>query len=73
MAERTYTTIEEDALDLIAFREYGMSSETTEVLFDVNYRIADNPILMPAGIVVALPPQNPKALRQVIRLWDLVI
>jgi len=57
-------------LDLLAFREYGISSKTTEVLFDVNYRIADNPILMPAGVMVTLPPQNPRALRELIRLWD---
>jgi len=70
MANRVYTTIDGDMLDLIAFLEYGISSKTTEVLYDVNYRIADNPIIMPAGIDVELPPQSPLPLRKVIRLWD---
>ena len=70
MADRIYRTIDGDQLDLIGYREYGISSKVTEVLFDVNYRIADNPIEMPAGILVSLPPQSPLKLRQVIRLWD---
>ena len=68
--ERTYRTIDGDMLDLIAYREYKMSSKTTEVLFDVNYRIADYPIQMPPGLIVELPPQSPPPLRDVIRLWD---
>lgn len=67
---RTYRTLDGDMLDYVAHREYGISSKVTEVLFDQNYRIADNPIQMPAGIVVELPPQEPPALRDVIRLWD---
>ena len=70
MAIRTYRTIDGDALDLIAFREYGISSKVTEVLFDVNYRIADLPIEMPAGVLVLLPAQEPPVQRDVIRLWD---
>jgi phage tail protein X len=70
MAERTYTTIDGDMMDLIAFREYGVSSKTTEVLLDENYRIADLPIEMPAGVEVELPPQTPPRIRDIIRLWD---
>jgi phage tail protein X len=70
MADRVYTTIDGDELDLIAFREYGISSKVTEVLYDHNYRIADHPIQMPAGVEVLLPPQTPLKLREVIRLWD---
>jgi len=70
MVERVYRTIDGDEMDLIAHREYGVSSGVTEVLFDVNYRIADAPIQMPAGLLVELPPQQPKSLRQIIRLWD---
>ncbi len=67
---RVYRTVQADQLDLIAFREYGISSRVTEVLFDFNYRIADNPIEMDAGIEVLLPPQTPVPLRTLIRLWD---
>jgi phage tail protein X len=70
MANKVYRTIDGDMMDLIAFREYGISSQVTEVLYDVNYRIADNPIVMPAGIDVELPPQTPPSERSVIRLWD---
>ena len=70
MADRIYRTIDGDAIDLICFREYGISSKTTEVVLDHNYRIADNPIQMPAGVDVALPPQEPPSLRSIIRLWD---
>jgi len=71
MAEtRRYQTIDGDMLDLVAYREYGISSGVTEVLMDYNYRIADYPIVMSAGVEVELPPQSPKKLRQIIRLWD---
>ena len=70
MANRVYTTIDGDMLDLIAHLEYGISSKVTEVLYDVNYRVGDYPIVMPAGVDVELPPQTPPRLRNVIRLWD---
>jgi phage tail protein X len=70
MANRTYTTIDGDMLDLIAYREYGVSSKVTEVLYDKNYRIANLPIELPGGVVVELPPQTPPRVRDVIRLWD---
>ena len=70
MAERTYRTIDGDMLDLIAYKEYGISQRVTEVLYDVNYRIADNPIEFPAGVTVTLPRQTPPQLRNIIRLWD---
>ena len=70
MADRIYRTIDGDMLDLIAHREYGISSKVTEVLYDHNYRIADLPMEMSAGVDVALPPQTPPSLRQIIRLWD---
>lgn len=67
---RVYTTIDADMLDLIAFKEYGISSKVTEVLLDQNYRIADYNIEMPAGVEVLLPPQTPPRERDVIKLWD---
>jgi phage tail protein X len=71
MVDRVYTTIEGDMLDLIAFREYGVSSKATEQLYDHNYRIADNPAEMPAGVDVELPRMtNLTPLRRIIRLWD---
>lgn len=70
MADRTYKTIDGDMLDLIAFREYGTSSKTVEELYDKNYRIADHPLVMPAGVNVVLPPQSPPPLSKLIRLWD---
>jgi phage tail protein X len=70
MAKKFYTTIDGDELDLIAFREYGVSSDVTEVLYDINYRIADNPIRMPFGVEVELPKQTPPALAKYIKLWS---
>jgi phage tail protein X len=68
--ERVYKTIDGDMIDLIAHREYGISSKVTEVLLDHNYRIADYPMEMPAGVDVELPPQNPVKLRDLIKMWD---
>ena len=71
MADRVYRTIDEDEMDLIAYKEYGVSSGVTELLLDYNYRIADNPTKMPPGIDVYLPPLDPQPrLRQIIHLWD---
>lgn len=70
MADTFYRTIDGDMMDLLAFKQYGLSSLTTEVLLDVNYRIADNPIRMPSGIVVDLPPQRPPPEASIIKLWN---
>lgn len=70
MTERQYRTLDGDSLDLVAHLEYGISSQMTEGLYDHNYRIADRPILMQAGVIVKLPPQEPPGENEVIRLWD---
>ena len=54
----------------IAWKEYGVSSPTAEVLYDVNYRIAEHPIQMGPGVDVLLPEQDPPPLREIRRLWD---
>ena len=69
--DRGYRTTDGDMMDLIAFLEYGISSGATEMLYDYNYRIADNPAPMAAGVDVLLPPYDPpQALNQIIRIWD---
>jgi phage tail protein X len=70
MADTLYRTIEGDAWDLICYRQYGISSQVTEFFLDYNYRIADYPIVVPSGVVVALPPQTPPSERSVVHLWD---
>jgi len=68
--DREYQTIDGDMLDLIAYLEYGISSQATEMLYDYNYRIADKPAQMSAGVKVLLPPYQPPRLRDLIRIWD---
>ena len=69
--DRAYLTIDGDALDLIAYREYGVSSNATEMLMDYNYRVADKAHPMDAGTIVLLPEYAPpRPLSSIIRLWD---
>ena len=68
--DRSYVTKDGDALDLIAFLEYGTSKGATEMLMRYNYRIADKAHPMTAGTTVLLPEYTPPKEDALIRLWD---
>lgn len=68
----TYTTIDGDTLDLIAFNFYGNHGGTTELLLDANPGLAARGTVYDAGILIRLPEravENP-TVRSQIRLWD---
>lgn len=67
----TYTTIDGDVLDLIAFNFYGDHEGTTEFLLEANPGLAGKGHIYPAGIIIKLPFREPvqKVINQ-ISLWD---
>lgn len=71
---QTYTTLQGDMLDLIAYRHYGYHEGTVEAILAhwANYRLADHPHVLPAGIVITLPelPSLGERMPQPVRLWD---
>lgn len=66
-----YVTEDGDAVDQIARRYYGEHLDKTELLYSANRGLADQPIHLPAGIVIRLPAvtqeQTPTSFK---RLWD---
>lgn len=64
----TYTTTEGDMLDAIVAKVYsGNTAMLTDVL-DANPHLAEQPPVLPAGIVIALPEEAPAVL-ETERLW----
>ncbi len=76
MAEkRTYTTVQGDVLDHVVWKFYGengvsQSPYVERVLeLTTNYRLSDQPEVMPPGVEIDLPPMTVDA-PAVRRLWD---
>ena len=71
---QTYTTQQGDMLDLIAWRHYGYHEGTVEAILAhwSNYRLAELPHVLPAGVVIVLPdlPSLADRAPQPVRLWD---
>lgn len=71
LGQKVYVTIDGDVLDRIAYDVYGWHGRNTEVLLEANPHVLQHPAVLPAGLVILLPPvkreESPKAFRQ---LWD---
>ncbi len=68
---RTYTTIDGDMVDEIAYRAYGYRPGSVEAVFDGNRGLCEYPPMLPAGVVITLPdlPAVTTA-KPSVRLWD---
>lgn len=66
-----YRTKDGDVLDLICLRVYGDASPGVEAVLTLNPGLAAVGPILPAGIVIELPPARDTAAQvQTIRLWD---
>jgi phage tail protein X len=66
----TYTTVDGDTVDLIAFRRFGSSTGTTEAIYAANLYLADLGPVLPAGVVIQIPVPLAKPTATLKRLWD---
>ncbi len=69
MSLNKYVTNDGDTLDMIAFRVYGDSRHFIDIIL-ANYGLADQPEVLPAGIVINLPDDVNKTASNVVQLWD---
>jgi len=66
----TYTTIEGDTVDAIAYRHYGQHSGTTELVLEANRGLAEHPLRLPANLTITLPILDTAAPIQTVKLYD---
>ena len=68
---RTYTTQAGDVLDALCYAEYGTEQGTVELVLAANPRLAEQPAVLPAGLVIQWPVlAKPAPVVQQIQLWD---
>ena len=65
----SYTTIEGDMVDLIAFNRFGDSSAAMAI-YDANPGLAARGPVLPAGLVIRIPVPTKKDRKQSTRLWS---
>lgn len=67
----TYTTIDGDMVDFIAFKHYGHHRKTAEAILDANPGLADRGVVLDAGVKVVLPELKVEPdTKEFITLWD---
>ena len=65
---RRYRTLYGDALDQIAVAAGGTEADVTRIL-EANPGLSSQPPVLPAGLVIFVPPPAAEQVRQPIRLW----
>ncbi len=66
-----YTTIAGDVLDAICYQHYGTEHGTIEAVLTANYGLADQPVILPAGIQIVLPDLvAAEPVSSAVNLWD---
>lgn len=68
-----YRTVMGDTLDSICHKHYGQASGYVEQVLDVNYRLSDQPFILPMGLEIELPDkpdEEPIEKQTLINLWD---
>lgn len=63
-------TSQGDTLSAITWRAYGVSSGMAERVLDANPHLANLPAVLPAGVLITLPPVAPAAPKPVVQLWN---
>jgi phage tail protein X len=66
----TYTTVEGDMVDAIAFRQYGRTAKSTEAIYAANPNLADYGPVLPAGIEITLPDEVVAVENKGTKLWQ---
>ncbi len=66
-----YITVAGDMLDEICYRHYGAENAVTEFVLQHNHHLADQPPLLPAGVVIVLPDvDTPERVSNSVNLWN---
>jgi phage tail protein X len=66
---KSYITQQDDVLDLVCWRYYGMASGVVERVLLANPHLAKYPVRLPIGIEITLPVFSiPNKKR--LKLWD---
>ena len=69
--ESEYLTSENDVLDAVAFKHYGIvNSEVMSTVYESNPHLHLNPVVLPAGIRIVLPAITDLKERAIkVKLW----
>lgn len=68
---KLYRTQAGDVLDALCYAEYGTEYGTTELVLAVNPTLAEQPAVLPAGVLIQLPTlARPSPVVQQVQLWD---
>ena len=70
MSFETYETKQGDMVDEIAFRRFGRSSEAVTAILDANPGLAARGPVLPAGLVIRIPPPVDKGRTEKKRIWS---
>lgn len=65
-----YTTKQGDMVDAICSQKYGDESGYVEAILRVNPGLADEGLVLPAGVLIELPEINAQLTPQAKSLWD---
>ncbi|MGJ4961341.1 MULTISPECIES: tail protein X [unclassified Bradyrhizobium] len=69
MAE-TYTTIEGDTVDMIAWSRFGVTHGATEAILRANQGLAAAGTRLPQGLTIVIPAYAPKKVSAAARIWS---
>lgn len=64
-------SIDDDMIDLMIWRAIGRTAGSLEAVLDANPHIAELPLILPAGVVITIPPaaeQRPAPAS--FKLWE---
>lgn len=67
---KNYMTVSGDVVDRICWLFYGYTEGATEAVFERNRFLLELPSVLPAGVLIVLPPHLFEPTRQ--QLWDYV-
>lgn len=66
-----YRTKDNDILDALCFKIYGITTDMVETVLNINPHLADYGAILPAGLILCLPPiSNEPTINSTIKLWD---
>ena len=68
--EIIYTTKDGDRLDELVYKRYGKERGAVEWLFSNNAHLRDQPVMLPAGIEINMPPLPEKATVVTVNPWS---
>lgn len=70
MQFETYTTVDGDMVDDIAFGRFGRSEAAVEAIFAANPGLAARGPVLPAGVTIRIPLPVEKDRAEMARLWS---